>query len=253
MNEAGAVAIVTGAGSGIGAGTAKLLAERGYRVALWDINEAGAKDVLDRIQDKGGVAAVMYADVSDQVSVKEATARTTSDLGPPRALVNNAGIRDLVPFFDLTAELWHQVIDTDLAGTFFCTQSVAAVMRDHGGGSVVNLSSVAASVSYADRTAYVAAKTGVIGLTRSMAESLAPLGIRVNVVSPGMIETPLQAKNEGTPLWTSTLERTPLRRFGKPVEAAEAIAFLLSDAASFITGVELKVDGGRTAVEGSAK
>src|SRR5882757_8665941 len=109
MAEAGAVAIVTGAGSGIGAGTAELLAERGYKVALWDVNEAGAKEVLDRIQAKGGVGAVMPTDVSDQVSVSEATARTTSELGPPRALVNNAGIRDLVPFFDLTAELWHQV------------------------------------------------------------------------------------------------------------------------------------------------
>jgi NAD(P)-dependent dehydrogenase (short-subunit alcohol dehydrogenase family) len=247
MTEAGAVAIVTGAGSGIGAGTAELLAERGYRVALWDINEAGAKDVLDRIQDKGGVAAVMYADVSDQVSVREATARTTAELGPPQALVNNAGIREIVPFLDLTAEDWHKVIDTDLTGTFFCTQSVAAVMRDHGGGSVVNLSSVASSVSFLHRTAYVAAKTGVIGLTRAMAQALAPLGIRVNVISPGMIETPLQGQNMGTPLWDSTLERTPLRRFGKPVEIAEAVAFLLGDGASYITGVELRIDGGRFA------
>jgi 2-hydroxycyclohexanecarboxyl-CoA dehydrogenase len=247
MTEAGAVAIVTGAGSGIGAGTAELLAERGYRVALWDINEAGAKDVLGRIQDKGGVAAVMCADVSDQVSVKEATARTTSQLGPPRALVNNAGIREIVPFFDLTAEDWHKVIDTDLTGTFFCTQSVAAVMRDHGGGSVVNLSSVASSVSFLHRTAYVAAKTGVIGLTRAMAQALAPHGIRVNVISPGMIETPLQGQNKGTPLWDSMLERTPLRRFGKSVEIAEAVAFLLGEGASYITGVELRIDGGRFA------
>jgi NAD(P)-dependent dehydrogenase (short-subunit alcohol dehydrogenase family) len=114
---------------------------------------------------------------------------------------------------------------------------------------VVNIASVAASVSFPDRTAYVAAKAGVLGLKRSMAQSLAPLRIRVNAVSPGSIETPLQATNEGRPEWTSMIERTPLRRFGKPVEIAEAVAFLLSDAAGLITGVELKVDGGRTAVE----
>ena len=242
------VAVITGAGSGIGSGIARLLAGGGYAVALWDVQEDSAHEVLHDIVSAGGRGVAVGVDVSDHGSVLAATAQTTSVLGPARALVNNAGISDVRPFFDITPSDWQQVVGVNLTGVFYCTQAVCAVMRDHGGGAVVNIASVAATVSFPDRTAYVAAKAGVMGLTRSTAQSLAPHDIRVNAVSPGPIETPLYHTNNGPRETNTMIERSPLRKLGKPVDIAEAVAFLLSEEANYITASVLTVDGGFVSV-----
>ena len=238
------MAVVTGAGSGIGSGIARLLAGGGYAVALWDVRTDLAQAVLGEIASAGGQAAVVGVDVSDHNSVRAATAQTTTALGPARALVNNAGITDVRPFFDVTPSDWRRVVGVDLTGVFYCTQAIAAVMREHGGGAVVNIASVAAAVSFPNRTAYVAAKAGVMGLTRSTAQSLAPHNIRVNAVSPGPIDTPLYHTNNDRPERDTMIKRSPLRRLGTPADIAEAVAFLLSDEANYITGSVLTVDGG---------
>jgi NAD(P)-dependent dehydrogenase (short-subunit alcohol dehydrogenase family) len=238
------VAVITGAGSGIGSGIARLLAGGGYAVALWDVQEDPAREVLRDIVSVGGRGVAVGVDVSDHGSVLAATAQTTSVLGPARALVNNAGVSDVHPFFDITPSEWQRVVGVDLTGVFYCTQAVCAVMRDHGGGAVVNIASVAAAVSFPDRTAYVAAKAGVTGLTRSTAQSLAPYDIRVNAVSPGPIDTPLLHTSNSRQAMNAMIERSPLRKLGKPVDIAEAVAFLLSEEANYITASVVTVDGG---------
>jgi NAD(P)-dependent dehydrogenase (short-subunit alcohol dehydrogenase family) len=141
------------------------------------------------------------------------------------------------------------VIGVDLTGPFFCTQTVGRVMAQGGGGAIVNIASIASVISFPDRTAYVAAKTGVVGLTRSTAQELAPYGIRVNAVNPGGIVTPLAAETFARPEGLGIVDRTPLGREGHPRELANAVAFLLSEESSYITGTTLTVDGGRSVIE----
>jgi NAD(P)-dependent dehydrogenase (short-subunit alcohol dehydrogenase family) len=249
-NTGSRVAIVTGGASGIGEGTVHVLAEHGYAVAIWDVNEEAAKAVLAGVESAGGRGLAVAVDVSQPDQVEDATARTVAELGPPVALVNNAGIRDLIPFFDITLADWNRIIGVDLTGPFLCTQTVGRIMAQNGGGAIVNIASIASVISFPDRTAYVAAKTGVVGLTRSNAEELAHFGIRVNAINPGGIVTPLAAETFVRPEGVGIVDRTPLGRAGHPRELANAVAFLLSDESSYITGATLTVDGGRSVVEG---
>jgi NAD(P)-dependent dehydrogenase (short-subunit alcohol dehydrogenase family) len=240
-----AVAVVTGAGSGIGAGISRFLAARGYSVALWDLDVHGASSVLAEIEEMGGTGVAVAADVSDPDSVRDALSETRSRSGPPVALVNNAGVRELKPFFELTPEEWQRIIGVDLSGVFYCTRAVAEGMRDNGPGAIVNISSIVAHVGFPDRTAYSSAKAGVLGLTRSTARSLGPYGIRVNAIAPGLIESPMQKQSADRP--ESAFSTLPISRMGTPIDIAAATAFLLSDEASYITGVVLNIDGGRIA------
>lgn len=242
------VAVVTGGGSGIGAATSRRLAADGFRVAIWDLNESGARAVADRIKADGGVALAVQVNVADAQAVNLALEVTNKNLGPPVALVNCAGIRDLTPFLDITAEDWNKIITVCLSGPFFCTQAVAPAMKKLGGGAIVNVASICALTSRPDRTAYVAAKTGLLGFTRSTAQDLGPSGIRVNSVAPGFISTPLQAQSLQRPESQNMIAAVPLRRVGQPEDVADVISFLCSDASRYVTGTIIPVDGGRMVV-----
>jgi len=242
------VAVVTGGGSGIGAATCMRLARDGFAVAVWDRNLAGAQETAAQIEREGGNAAAIHVDVADPDSVNRAAAATRETLGPTSALVNCAGIRDLIPFLEIKPADWHKVIDVCLAGPFYCTQALAADMIKLGGGSVVNISSINGLASRPDRTAYVSAKTGLVGLTRSNAEDLGPRGIRVNAVCPGWITTPLQAVSSVRPESQNLEEKIPLRRIGKPEDVADVVSFFCSDSSRYVTGTALAVDGGRLIV-----
>ncbi|HEX6348772.1 MAG TPA: SDR family oxidoreductase [Candidatus Dormibacteraeota bacterium] len=232
MDPKSKVAVVTGAGGGIGTAICRRLAQDGVAVAGWDLAAPAGGFAVD-ITDPGAVAA--------------ACAATVAALGPPSMLVNCAGIREVVDPLDLSPEAWRRVLAVNLDAAFYCTQAVARVMAEHGGGAIVNIASIAAFDAYAERTAYVASKHGLLGLTRSSALDLARHGIRVNAVAPGLVLTPLTEPHQHEPAFADLVAGTPLKRWGRVEEIAEAVAFLLSNRASYITGVALPVDGGKTA------
>lgn len=242
------VAVVTGGASGIGAATSMRLARDGFAVAIWDRNFPAAQEMAAQIERDGGVAAAVEVDVADPDSVNRAAATTRKLLGSVSTLVNCAGIRDLIPFFEIAPADWHKVINVCLSGPFYCTQALASDMKERGAGSIVNVGSINGLASRPDRTAYVSAKTGLVGLTRSTAEDLGPSGIRVNCVAPGWITTPLQAVSSTRPESQNLEERIPLRRIGKPEDVANVISFFCSDASRYVTGTALPVDGGRLIV-----
>ncbi len=234
------VAIVTGGASGIGAAVVRRFAAAGHSVAVLDLNAA---------EEVAGVIAVQ-ADVSDEAAVRSAIDRIVSQLGTPAVLVNNAGIEIHGAVPDLSAEQWDRQIAVNLRSVFLCSKYAIPHMR--GGGAIVNVSSVHATVSWPNCPAYDAAKAGMIGLTRAMALDHGPEGVRVNAVCPGYIDTPLLRSSMGAGgAWESAVERIaewhPVRRIGTPDDVAEAVYFLASDAARFIAGTALVVDGGLTA------
>ena len=245
MRLEGKAAMVTGAGSGIGRATAVTLAREGAAVMCADLNTAGARETVEAIEAAGGRAAARDLDVRDEDAVREALEATAAEFGALHVLVNNAGIggRD---------HTWDDLIGVNLSGVYFGLKHGAPLIEACGGGSIVSLSSILGLIGIPaandDGTGYTASKHGVVGLTRAYALRYAPRGVRVNCVNPGFVETPLTA-----PLWDdpdrleSTTARHPIGRLGQPEDIANAILFLASDEASFITGVALPVDGGYTA------
>ncbi len=237
-------AIVTGAGGGIGAAICRRLTGDGLPVAAWDFDGQS----IERLKAGGAAAAAFRVDVSDPDLVERACAETVAALGPPSMLVNCAGILEVVDPLELSPESWRRVMGINLDGALYCTQAVARVMASYGGGSIVNIASIASLDAYPNRTAYVASKHGLLGLTRSTALDLARHQIRVNAVAPGVILTPLTESFKEDPAYARLLAGNPLRRWGRPEEMADAVAFLLSERASYITGALLPVDGGSSAV-----
>lgn len=239
----GKVAVVTGAGTGIGAATAHLLAERGARVTLVGTTAETLDGVVSAIEEKGGQAMAVVADVRRPDDMAAAVQRTVDELGGLDLAVNNAGIAgpSALPH-ETSAQDWDNVISTNLSGLFYGMRHQAVPMLAAGRGAIVNVSSVFADRGQLTRAAYSAAKHAIRGLTRSAAKDYATLGIRVNEVQPGVIETPMLNIDGGhADLFAQSI---PVKRLGQPQEVAAVICFLLSDEASYVTGAHIAVDGG---------
>jgi NAD(P)-dependent dehydrogenase (short-subunit alcohol dehydrogenase family) len=253
MKLEGKSALVTGAGSGIGAAIAKLLAAEGAGVLVAELNEDSGRAVVAAIEDTGGRARFLRCDASDEADVKAAIAAAVEEHGRLDVLVNNAGIAGM-------ERTWDQVIAVNLSGVYYgCAHGLQQMSQQKGGGAIVNMASMAGLVGFSipglpgvfgtgAGGAYIASKHGVIGLTRQFALDGGPSGVRVNCICPGWIDTPLIAPLTGAqPLLDWALQYTPMGRLGRPEEIARAALFLASDDSSFMTGAPLVVDGGWTA------
>jgi len=243
----GKVALVTGASSGIGRATAEALAANGAKVAINFLrNEAGANAARDGIVNEGGSAIVVQADVTRASEVQSLAERTVAEFGPIDILVNNAGsLVERLKILELTEERWDEVIDLNLKSAFLCSKAVAASMIDRQTGAIINVSSIAGRTGGAlGSIHYSAAKGGLITFTKGLAKELAPFGVRVNAVSPGVIDTPYHEEFSSPEMMKTYTGLIPLGRIGEPAEVARVICFLASDAAGYLAGETIEINGG---------
>ena len=242
-------AMVTGAAGGIGARVALGLAESGADVACVDVAEDGLKTTAAAIEGLGRRALVLTADVADDAAMAEAVRRTGSELGPLRHAVNCAGVHDNAPAESMSRAQWQRLVDVNLTGVFTCCQAEGAAMLAGGGGSIVNIGSISASIANRglSQVHYNAAKAGVLHLTTSLALEWADRGVRVNAVSPGYTATPMAKHPDVWPHVQAYTKDIPLGRMAETEELVGPVVFLLSGAASYVTGVDLLVDGGAVA------
>jgi NAD(P)-dependent dehydrogenase (short-subunit alcohol dehydrogenase family) len=237
------VALVTGAARGIGLATAKRFLTDGWRVALLDIDGENLKRTYAALA-KPDTTIAITCDVADPKGVTAVVETITQKFGRLDALVNNAGIAIFKPILDVSYEDWSRVLAVNLTGPFLCTQAAAPLMRDSGGGAIVNITSISGLRASTLRTAYGTSKAGLAHLTKQQAVELASLGIRVNAVAPGPVDTAM-AKAVHTPeIRADYHDHMPLNRYGLEEELAEAIFFLCSERSSYITGQVIAVDGG---------
>jgi 2-dehydro-3-deoxy-L-rhamnonate dehydrogenase (NAD+) len=248
MSMQGKVALVTGAGSGIGAECARMLARRGAAVAVADRDENSAGVVAAEIERFGGSALALAVDVTDAQQCQATVDRVVSELGGLHMAVNNAGIGGShLPVEEYDVDDWRHVLSVNLDGVFYCMRAELKHMVGQGNGAVVNMASIFAVTGQRSLPAYVASKHGVLGLTRAAALDSAPKGIRVNAVGPGVILTPLVEAHQDDAGRQALAAGNPSKRLGEPREVAELVAWLCSDAASFCNGGFYPVDGGFTA------
>ncbi len=246
----GKVAIITGAGSGIGKATALMFAQEGAKVVVSDINEVNGNAVADEIKNNGGEAIFVKADTSKPEDNQHLVEETIKAFGKLHVAVNNAGIGGEVnKAGDMSVEGWQRVINVNLSGVFYGVKYQAPEMVKSGGGSIINIASILGQAGYPTSSGYVAAKHGVVGLTKSIAWEYAADKVRVNAVGPGFIYTALVNEETMGKEGISFLEtKHALGRLGHPEEIASTLLFLASDAASFITGSYYPVDGGYLAI-----
>jgi len=244
------VALITGAASGLGRATAKRFAEEGARLALFDIDEDRLRATMVDIRKKAREVIHIVGDISEESDVQRAVSKTVEAFGRLDILDNNAGILLLgedVPVASLDRRVWDRVIAVNLTGTYLVCKYSIREMVETGGGSIINISSIAAFHGWDETGAYSASKGGVMALTRDIAKGYAESGIRANAICPGNIETPMVAPLSDESSWQADIENTPLKRLGKPEEVADVAVFLASEESSFITGAAIVVDGGFTA------
>jgi 2-hydroxycyclohexanecarboxyl-CoA dehydrogenase len=241
------VAIVTGGASGIGGAVSRRLAADGSPVAIFDLNGAAAKAAARAIVEAGGKAIGVQVDVTDRAGIDAGVDETLAQFGPPSVLVNNAGLTIEDKFLETSAEAWQRMLAVNLTGTFDCCQAVLPHLIESGWGRIVNISSSSVFGPAPGLAGYVAAKSGVVGLTKVLALEFSRYGITVNTIPPGFIDTPMMrgTVERGFIDLGLQIEKTPVGRIGKPEDIAAACAFLVSEEAGYITGQTLGVNGGR--------
>ena len=243
MSLKGKTAVVTGAGSGLGRACAVKLAQDGAAVAVWDLNGDGAAETVRLIEAEGGRAVAYVGDAADRAAIDQTLARIRAELGPVLVLVNNAGITGFKPFLDITPEELERMYRINLMGPFFLTQAAIPDMLAAGWGRVINISSSSAQTGAAAMAHYSSSKGGIIALTKTLAQEFAARGITVNNIPPGFIDTPM---TRSSPIDVDAVAAaSPMKRAGRPEDIAAACGFLASDAAGYITGQTIGVNGGR--------
>jgi 3-oxoacyl-[acyl-carrier protein] reductase len=239
----GKVAVITGGAKGIGKATAKRFIEEGASVAIWDIDEKAGQAAAVELNSNGNEIRFYKVNTADLAAVKASAEQVNQDFGSIDILVNNAGITRDASLKKMTEQQWQQVIDVNLTGVFNCTKAIYPFMAEKGTGRILNAASVVAHNGNFGQTNYVAAKAGVIGMTKVWAREFGRKGITVNAVAPGFINTEM-VETVPAAILEGMASKTPLGRLGEAEDIANAYLFLASDEAAFITGVVLNVDGG---------
>ena len=244
----GRVAVVTGAGSGMGRAIAVRLAEDGAAVAVWDVNGEGAAETIQTITDAGGKGLAITADCSDRAAIEAAAAETRAKLGPITILVNNAGIAPFVKFLDVDDSLLDKVLHINLRGPFLVTREIVPDMLEAGWGRIINITSSSTQTGSPMQSAYVASKGGLLGLTKALAMELGGTGITANMIPPGSIDTPM-LRNATIMQDPNAIkaygDALPVKRIGTVDDIAAAASYLASQEASYITSQTISVNGGR--------
>ena len=241
----GRVGLVTGAGRGMGRASAERIAADGARVVVNDLDETRAAEVADRLVSEGAEAIGVAADVSDAADVSRLVDTAREAFGDVDILVNNAGVLRRTGILDLGEDEWNLVLDVNLKGTYLCTRAVLPAMKAAGWGRVVNISSSAGrSVSTLGGPHYTTAKAAVLGFTRAVAREMAPFGITLNAVCPGLVNTEMVNEVITAAQTQAYADSFPIKRLAEPQEVAELVAFLASDRAAYITGASLDINGG---------
>jgi NAD(P)-dependent dehydrogenase (short-subunit alcohol dehydrogenase family) len=239
------VAIVTGARRGIGKAIAAGLAHAGADVVVADIDPMGAQETSDWLIERGGSSMAVVADVTDIASVNSLLEKSLEYFGEVNILVNNAGIMYRTRILDISLEEWEKTVQVNLTGPFLCTRAVLPGMKEKGFGRIINISSSAGrSVSTLGGVHYTSSKAGLLGLTRAVAKEVAPYGITVNAICPGLIDTEMARKTTTEKELQDFLDAFPINRIGTPEEVGDLVVFLCSDKASYITGASLDINGG---------
>jgi 2-hydroxycyclohexanecarboxyl-CoA dehydrogenase len=248
MSLEGKVAVVTGGASGIGRAIALQLATDGAAVAVWDLNGEGAEETVAMISAEGGKAIACSGDAASEAGIAASAKRTRESLGPVAILVNNAGITDFTPFQDITPDSLDRMLAINVKGPFLCTQALIPDMLEAGWGRIVNISSSSAQTGAPMMAHYSASKGAVVALTKTLAREYASKGITVNNIPPGFVDTPMLRASPVNVDAEAASAASPMGRPGQPEDIAAACSYLVSEAAGYVTGHTLSVNGGRVTI-----